>query len=57
MDEPNAALGVSEQRKVLELIGKLRNQNIAIILISHNLTDIFSISDRVSYSKTREYGR
>lgn len=48
MDEPTAALGVPEQRKVMQLISRLREQNIAIILISHNLNDIFEISDRIA---------
>ena len=48
MDEPTAALGVPEQRKVMQLISKLRKQNIAIILISHNLNDIFEIADRIA---------
>lgn len=47
MDEPTAALGVPEQRKVLELIAKLRSQQIGIIFISHNLNDIFTASDRI----------
>jgi simple sugar transport system ATP-binding protein len=47
MDEPTAALGVPEQRKVLELITKLRSQQIGIIFISHNLNDIFAASDRI----------
>ncbi len=47
MDEPTAALGVPEQLKVIELIRKLREQNIAIIFISHNLNDIFEVADRI----------
>lgn len=47
MDEPTAALGVPEQRKVVELIQKLKSQGVAIIFISHNLSDIFAVSDRV----------
>ena len=47
MDEPTAALGVPEQRKVMQLIRRLREQNIAIIFISHNLIDIFEIADRI----------
>ena len=47
MDEPTAALGVPEQREVMDLINKLREKDVAIILISHNLHDIFSISDRI----------
>ena len=47
MDEPTAALGVQEQRKVLDLVRVLRSQNIPIIIISHQLYDIFSVSDRL----------
>lgn len=47
MDEPTAALGVPEQRKVIEVIKGLRAQGVAVILISHNLHDIFSVADRI----------
>ena len=47
MDEPTAALGVPEQRKVLELIDTLKKSSIGIIFISHNLNDIFSASDNI----------
>ena len=47
MDEPTAALGVPEQRKVVELIHRLKSQGVAIIFISHNLGDIFAVSDRI----------
>ncbi len=47
MDEPTAALGVPEQRNVMDLIKKLKEQNVSIIFISHNLTDIFQASDRI----------
>ena len=47
MDEPTAALGVPEQRKVIELIRSLRRQNVAVIFISHNLVDIFAVADRI----------
>ena len=47
MDEPTAALGVPEQRKVVELIRRLRLQNVAVIFISHNLVDIFAVADRI----------
>jgi ABC-type sugar transport system ATPase subunit len=47
MDEPTAALGVQEQRKVLDLVRVLRSQNIPVIIISHQLHDIFSVSDRL----------
>jgi simple sugar transport system ATP-binding protein len=47
MDEPTAALGVPEQRKVMELILGLKAQGVAVILISHNLQDIFGVADRI----------
>ncbi|WP_321965389.1 ATP-binding cassette domain-containing protein [Paraburkholderia sp. J7] len=47
MDEPTAALGVPEQRKVMELIRGLKAQGVAVILISHNLHDIFSVAERI----------
>ncbi|MFM7172639.1 MAG: ATP-binding cassette domain-containing protein [Caldilinea sp.] len=47
MDEPTAALGVPEQRKVHELVGALKRQNVPVLLISHNLQDIFAVSDRI----------
>lgn len=47
MDEPTAALGVPEQRKVVELIRRLKSQGVAIIFISHNLGDIFAVADRI----------
>jgi ribose transport system permease protein len=47
MDEPTAALGVPEQRKVLALIKQLKEQGRGVIFISHNLQDIFAVADRV----------
>ena len=47
MDEPTAALGVPEQRKVKELILRLKEQGVAILFISHNLVDIFDVADRI----------
>ncbi|HEU5229872.1 MAG TPA: ATP-binding cassette domain-containing protein [Ktedonobacteraceae bacterium] len=47
MDEPTAALGVPEQMKVLDLVRRLRAQGIPVILISHNLQDVFAVADRV----------
>jgi simple sugar transport system ATP-binding protein len=47
MDEPTAALGVPEQRKVISLIHQLKAQGHGIIFISHNLQDIFAVSDRI----------
>jgi simple sugar transport system ATP-binding protein len=47
MDEPTAALGVPEQRKVVQLIQTLKAQGRGIIFISHNLQDIFAVADRI----------
>lgn len=47
MDEPTAALGVPEQREVKDLIQRLKAQGVGIIFISHNLNDIFEVSDRI----------
>ncbi len=47
MDEPTNNLGVPEQRKVLELIRKLRDDGVPVVLISHTLPDVFAVSDRL----------
>jgi ABC-type sugar transport system ATPase subunit len=48
LDEPTAALGVTQTRVVLDLIRRLKSQNIAVIVISHNLTDVQSVADRIA---------
>ncbi len=48
MDEPTAALGVTQTRVVLDLIHRLKSQNIAVIVISHNLNDVAAVADRVA---------
>jgi len=47
MDEPTAALGVAEQRKVLMLVRTLRDQGVPVIIISHNMQDVFAVADRI----------
>jgi simple sugar transport system ATP-binding protein len=47
MDEPTAALGVPEQVKVLELVRLLRTRSVPVIMISHQLQDVFTVADRV----------
>ena len=47
LDEPTAALGVKESRRVLELILDVKSRNIPIILISHNMPHVFELADRV----------
>jgi ABC-type sugar transport system ATPase subunit len=48
LDEPTAALGVTQTRVVLDLIRRLRDQGIAVIVISHNLNDVQAVADRVA---------
>lgn len=47
MDEPTAALGIPEVTRVRQIISDLKDRGVSIILISHNLEDIFSVADRV----------
>lgn len=47
MDEPTAALGVPEQRKVMDLIRSLKSQGVGVIFISHNLGDMLAVTDRI----------
>ena len=47
MDEPTAALGVKESRRVLDLIQDVRSRGIPIILISHNMPHVFEVADRI----------
>ncbi|MGI8702793.1 MAG: ATP-binding cassette domain-containing protein [Nocardioidaceae bacterium] len=48
LDEPTAALGVSQTAMVLQLIERLSTQGIAILFISHNLNDVFAVADRIA---------
>src|SRR5689334_10983495 len=48
LDEPTAALGVAQTRQVLELVKRLGHQGLAVILISHNLHDVFEAADSVT---------
>src|SRR3954449_10202194 len=47
MDEPTAALGVRQTRKVLELIRRVADRGVAVVLISHNMPEVLEVSDRV----------
>jgi fructose transport system ATP-binding protein len=47
LDEPTAALGVKESRRVLELIQDVKSRGIPIILISHNMPHVFEVADRI----------
>jgi D-xylose transport system ATP-binding protein len=48
MDEPTAALGVAQTRMVLDLIRRLRDRGLAVMVISHNLNDVFEVADRIA---------
>ncbi|MDQ1433040.1 MAG: hypothetical protein QOF40_3642, partial [Actinomycetota bacterium] len=47
MDEPTAALGVAQTAMVLELIRTLRDRGLAVLIVSHNLNDVFAVADRI----------
>jgi simple sugar transport system ATP-binding protein len=47
LDEPTAALGVEQTRRVLDLIRQVRDSGIAVVLISHNMPDVLAVSDRI----------
>ena len=48
MDEPTAALGVNQTRQVLDLVKRLRDRGLAVMVISHNLNDVFEVADRIA---------
>jgi ABC-type sugar transport system ATPase subunit len=48
MDEPTAALGVAQTTMVLDLIKRLSSRGVAVLVISHNLNDVFEVSDRIA---------
>jgi D-xylose transport system ATP-binding protein len=48
LDEPTAALGVAQTHQVLELVKRLAHQGLAVVLISHNLHDIFEVANRIT---------
>ncbi|MBO0686840.1 MAG: sugar ABC transporter ATP-binding protein, partial [Candidatus Dormibacteraeota bacterium] len=48
LDEPTAALGVNQTNMVLDLVGRLRDRGLAVMVISHNLNDVFAVADRIA---------
>jgi D-xylose transport system ATP-binding protein len=48
LDEPTAALGVAQTRQVLDLVRRLADQGLGVVLISHNMNDVFEVSDRIT---------
>jgi D-xylose transport system ATP-binding protein len=47
LDEPTAALGVAQTRQVLDLVKRLRERGLGVVVISHNLADVFEMADRI----------
>jgi ABC-type sugar transport system ATPase subunit len=48
MDEPTAALGVTQTQGVLELVRRLADRGLAVLIVTHNLNDVFEVSDRIA---------
>src|SRR5699024_6685642 len=48
LDEPTAALGVAQTRQVLDLVHRLADRGLAVLMISHNLNDVFEVADRIA---------
>jgi D-xylose transport system ATP-binding protein len=48
LDEPTAALGVAQTAQVLELVRRLADKGLSVVLISHNMNDVFAVSDRIA---------
>ncbi|OWY07937.1 MULTISPECIES: ATP-binding cassette domain-containing protein [Thioclava] len=54
LDEPTAALGVAQTGQVLQLVRRLADQGLAVVMISHNLNDVFAVSDRIAILRLGE---
>jgi len=54
LDEPTAALGVAQTRQVLDLVRQLADRGLAVIMISHNLNDVFEVADRLAVLRLGE---
>lgn len=54
MDEPTAALGVVQTRKVLDLIRRVRDSGLSVVLISHNMPEVFEVADRIEVLRLGE---
>lgn len=48
LDEPTAALGVAQTRQVLDLVSRLAEQGLGVVLISHNMNDVFEVADKIA---------
>jgi D-xylose transport system ATP-binding protein len=47
LDEPTAALGVAQTRQVIDLVRRLADKGVGVVLISHNMVDVFEVADRI----------
>ena len=54
MDEPTAALGVVQTRHVLELIRRVRERGVSVVLINHSLPEVFEVADRIEVLRLGE---
>jgi D-xylose transport system ATP-binding protein len=55
LDEPTAALGVAQTKEVLDLVKRLRDEGHGVVLISHNLEDVFQVADRITVLRLGRY--
>jgi D-xylose transport system ATP-binding protein len=55
LDEPTAALGVAQTHEVLELVKRLRDEGHGVVIISHNLADVFEVADRITVLRLGRY--
>ncbi len=55
LDEPTAALGVAQTKEVLDLVRRLREEGHGVVLISHNLEDVFEVADRITVLRLGRY--
>jgi len=55
LDEPTAALGVAQTRQVLDLVRRLADQGLGVVLISHNLANVFEVADRITVLRLGRY--
>ena len=57
LDEPTAALGVTQTEQVLALVKRLAERGLAVLIVSHNLNDVFAVADRIAVLRLGRHGR
>jgi D-xylose transport system ATP-binding protein len=55
LDEPTAALGVAQTKEVLDLVKRLREEGHGVVIISHNLVDVYEVADRITVLRLGRY--